>query len=249
MPGYTLITISISLHHGHRQLSSYLPLSVAAATTTQIKPAADTTTPSTSTTHPQLPQQPLPLPHTATPENIPKLGQYLLDQFCDMTFHCSTPFPVMSKKPTHMHLKEGAVPHPQHTPVPLPLHWKTQAKAVLDHNFTKGIITPVTIGTPTNWCSQMVITANKDSTTRRTVDLQHLNSQCLQETHHCQSSFQLACQVPPNSYKTVLDAVDGYHAIALDKESQPLTTFITEWRRYMYLRLPQDYLASGDGYT
>ena len=225
------------------------PPSVAAATTTQIKPPADVTTLSTSTTHPQLPQQPLTLPHTAIPENIPTLEQYLLDQFRYMTFYYSTPLPVMLKKPTHIHLREGAVPHPRHTPVPLPLHWKIQAKAVLDHNVAKGIIRPVTIGTPTTWCSQMVITAKKDSTPRRTVDLQHLNSQFLQETHHCQSPFQLACQVPPNSYKTVLDAVDGYHAIALDKESQPLTTFITEWRRYIYLRLTQDYLASGDAYT
>ena len=74
----------------------------------------------------------------------------------------------------------------------------------------------------------MVITAKKDGTPRRTVDLQHLNSQCLRETHHCQSPFQLACQVPPNGKKTVLDTVDGYHATALDEASQPLTTFITE---------------------
>lgn len=59
----------------------------------------------------------------------------------------------------------------------------------------------------------------------------------------------MACQVPPNSYKTVLDAVDGYHAIALDKESQPLTTIITEWGQYLYLCLPQGYLVSGDAYT
>ena len=56
-------------------------------------------------------------------------------------------------------------------------------------------------------------------------------------------------QVPPNSRKTVLDAVDGYHSVALDEESQPLTTFITEWGRYMYRRMPQGYLASGDAYT
>ena len=63
------------------------------------------------------------------------------------------------------------------------------------------------------------------------------------------SLFQLALQVPPNQKKTVLDAVDGYHSVPLDKESQPLTTFITEWGRFMYLRMPQGYLASGDAYT
>ena len=32
-------------------------------------------------------------------------------------------------------------------------------------------------------------------------------------------------------------------------QSQPLTTFITEWYRFMYFRMPQGYLASGDAYT
>lgn len=95
----------------------------------------------------------------------------------------------------------------------------------------------------------MIITTKKDGTTRCTVDLQHLNSQCLQETHKCQIPFQLACQVPPNSKRTILDAVDGYHAIALDEDSQHLTTFITKEGWLMYLRLPQGYLAAGDTYT
>ena len=56
-------------------------------------------------------------------------------------------------------------------------------------------------------------------------------------------------QVPPNTKKTVLDTVDGYHSIILDEEAQPLTTFISEWGKFMYLRMPQGYLASGDAYT
>ena len=45
---------------------------------------------------------------------------------------------------------------------------------------------------------------------------------------------------------SVLDAVDGYHSVELDAESQHLTTFITEWGRYQYLRMPQGLVASGD---
>ena len=96
----------------------------------------------------------------------------------------------------------------------------------------------------------MVITAKKNGNPKRTVDYQHLNSQCKQETHHTGLPFQLALQVPPRTKKkTVLNAVNGYHSIPLDSESQPLTTFITEWGRFMYLRMPQGYLASGDTYT
>ena len=43
--------------------------------------------------------------------------------------------------------------------------------------------------------------------------------------------------------------MDGYFAIEMDKESQPLTTFITEWGRYMNLRLPPGFIAAGDAYT
>ena len=58
--------------------------------------------------------------------------------------------------------------------------------------------------------------------------------------------FQLACQVSPNSKKAMLDAADSYHAIALDEDSQHLTTFITKEGWLMYLRLRQGYLATGD---
>ena len=54
---------------------------------------------------------------------------------------------------------------------------------------------------------------------RRTIDYQHLNSQCKWETHHTGSPFQLTLQVPPKQKKTVLDAVDGYHSVLLDKDS------------------------------
>ena len=59
-----------------------------------------------------------------------------------------------------------------------------------------------------------------------------LNSQTLRETHTRQSTFQFVSQVPANTFKIVIDAVDGYHIIKIDKHSQQLTTFITEWGRY-----------------
>lgn len=65
----------------------------------------------------------------------------------------------------------------------------------------------------------------KNGYSRITIDLQHLNSQCLRETHHTPSLFQIACQIPPNTKKSLLDAAGGFHAILLDKESQPMTTF------------------------
>ena len=128
----------------------------------------------------------------------------------------------MNCKPVHIHLKENATPHAVHVPIPIPLHWKDEVKAQLDKDVESGIIEPVPIGEPVTWCSSMVVAAKKDGRPRRTVDLQKLNAQCLRETHHCQTPFKLALQVPPNTKKTVLDATDGYHSIELDEDSKPL---------------------------
>ena len=54
---------------------------------------------------------------------------------------------------------------------------------------------------------------------------------------------------PSQPKKTILNAVDGFHAIELYKASHKLTTFITEWRRYQCCHLPQRYLAATDAYT
>ena len=91
--------------------------------------------------------------------------------------------------------------------------------------------------------------AKKDGSLRRTVDYKNLNSQCDRETHHCQPPFTLATQIPPNVKKTIFDAVDGYHAIPLHRDSKHFTTFITPWGAYRYCRLPQGFIASADAYT
>ena len=144
---------------------------------------------------------------------MPKLKEWLLERFATMVFNSSGKFPAMSGPPAHIHLKEGSTPKARHNPIPVPYHYKEQVKEALWEDVKRGIISPVPIGTPTDWCSTMVITAKKNGKPRRTVDYQHLNSQCKRETHHTSSPFQLSLQVPPKTKKTVLDAVDGYHSI------------------------------------
>ena len=156
------------------------------------------------------------LPYPLLEENIPKLKQYFRDKFRDTAFNRTWPFPAMPMPPAHIHLNENAKSYAHHTPIPIPFHWKKEVKESLDRNVERGIIAPVPIGTPVEWCSPMVVIAKKNGKPRRTIDLQHLSSQCSRETHHCQSPFLAACQVPPNTKNAILDAVDGYHAIALD---------------------------------
>ena len=149
-------------------------------------------------------------------------------------------FPAMKNVPkAHIHLKPGAEPFFRATPNQIPHFWREASKKLLDQHVKRGIIEKTPIGNASLWCSPMVITPKKSNTVspklRMTVDLQPLNSQCIRELHHVESPFKLASQIPEHTYKTLLDAVDGYQAVELDKQSQPLTSFITPWGSYQFI--------------
>ena len=225
-----------------------------------IKDAAQSSRPSTepwlTAILANLPERPKEMPYPPTKENIPRLEKCLLDLFAKTGFnpHKHDFFPKMTEVPkAKIHLPENAKPYFRATPNQVPHYWSTPTKALLDQSVTRGIIRKKPIGTASAWCSPMVITAKKSNTPdpklRMTVDLQHLNSQCIRELHHVESPFRLASQVPVNIFKTILDAVDGYQAIELDEESIPLTAFITQWGPYEFLRVPAGLIDSGDKYT
>ena len=195
------------------------------------------------------PPRPNRIPYPPTESSIPILRKYIVDSFRDSALDRSPPFPKMKTTKGHIHLKPNAVPYAVHSPIPVPHHEKMTVKAILDLYVKRGIIIPVPLGTPVVWCALMVLGRKKDGSPRITVDYQHLNRQCFRETHHTEPPFHLASRVPPNTKKTVLDATDSYHSVELDEESQLLTMFITEWGRYMYLRVPQGFFAAGDIFT
>ena len=197
------------------------------------------------------PDAPTVLPFEPTPDNVPKLEQWIRERYAASAFNtCECqPLPAMHGPPVKIHLQEGATPVACHSPIPIPLHWHKAVKAGLDRDEAIGVIEKVPSGTPTTWCHKMVCVPKKDDTPRRTVNFVPLNQHSSRETHHTMSPFHQASMVPPNTYKTVLDAWNGYHSCALDKESRHLTTFLSPWGRYRYKTLPQGYVASGDAYT
>ena len=95
----------------------------------------------------------------------------------------------------------------------------------------------------------MVVCTKKNGSLRRTIDLQPLNKHATRETHHCPSPFHQARAIPRGTKKTVFDAWNGYHSVALREADRHYTTFITPWGRYRYRTAPQGYTASGDAYT
>ena len=196
------------------------------------------------------PTRPNCLPFAPISENVPQLKQYIVKSFASSAFNSSdVPFPALPPPHAKLYLKSNPVPYAMHTPIPVAHHFRAEVKAMLDRDVGRGIIIPVPVNTPVVWCAPMVVVTKPDGTPRRTIDYQHLNSQCLRQTHYTHSPFNLASRIPPNTKKTVIDAVDGFHSVEVDEESRHLLIFITEWGRYMPLRLPQGYSASGDAYT
>ena len=74
------------------------------------------------------------LPYPPTTENILLLKKYNLKQFKNSAFNKSIPFPSMSTKPAHIHLKSGSHPYVQHVLIPIPFHWKEEVKQSLDND-------------------------------------------------------------------------------------------------------------------
>ena len=206
---------------------------------------------------PRRSQEPPPMPTTlpeglpAIEENVEALKQWLLDYYGATTFNVCEhqPLPLMKGEPLQLHVDPSAKPVAIHKPALVPLHWQDKVYADLERDVRIGVLERVSPNTPTTWCSRMVVTAKADRTPRRTVDLQPQNRQSVRQTHHVPSPFHLADRVPQGMKKTVTDAWNGYHSVAIREEDRHITTFITPWGRYRYKVAPQGFLASGDEYN
>ena len=197
------------------------------------------------------PPKPTTIPFPPTEDNREKLEKWIIDYYSASVFNMceNQPLPMMPGQPMRIQVNKDATPVAHHTPIPVAIHWQDKVKKGLDRDIKLGVIEAVPEGTPVTWCSRMVIAAKKSGEPRRTVDFQALNRHAVRETHHTPSPSHLARSVPPNTYKTTLDAWNGYHSIPLHPDDRHYTTFITPWGRYRYCVAPQGYMASGDFYT
>ncbi len=197
-----------------------------------------------------IPKRPQKIPFQPCKDNVPKLRKFLVDSFAASTFNKTKPFPKLSTPPAHIHLKPNhVVPTPAFWPAKVAEHWSEEVRLSIERDVEAGILVKVPFNEPTEWCARMVIVGKKDGRPRRTVDYQQLNAQCLREPNHSESPFNAARRVPAKTWKSVLDAVDGYHSVELDEESSKLTTFICPWGRYRYKRFPQGHCSAGDAFN
>ena len=178
----------------------------------------------------QLPPiRPDTLPFEPKEENTKKMKGWLLARFGDSTFNkCPhQTLPMMTGPPIKIHIDPTAIPVAVHTPALTPIHWCDEIKEQLDTDVRLGV---------TTWCHRAIWTRKPDGGPRRVVDLQSLNLHCIRDTHHTVPPFQQARTIPPDTFRTVTDAWNGYHSVPVCEENRHLLTFITEFGRYRYCR-------------
>ena len=71
----------------------------------------------------KLPVRPQCPPYPPTEKNVPKLKEWLLDEFATTAFNNEGEFPFLSGPDGRIHLREDAVPRARHAPIPVPFHF------------------------------------------------------------------------------------------------------------------------------
>lgn len=199
---------------------------------------------------------PLPAPSPSLPlhanTSLAEAKEYFLQEYADVLVKKDdlqkAPLQPMSGSPMRIHLREDAKPFAVHTPRLIPRAYQDHVKAELDSMVAQGIIAPADED-PSPWCHPMVVVPKVGGGVRITTDLSKLNSQVSRPAHPSPTPFAAIRSVDPEAkYFTTIDALCGYWQIPLAEEDQQLTTFITPYGRFRYLRGPMGFAATGDAF-
>lgn len=116
--------------------------------------------------------------------------------------------------------------------VPKPLH--QEVKEYIQDLLNRGWITP----SRSSYASPVVCVRKKDGTLRLCCDYRELNKRSVPDRHPIPRIQDMLDSLTGSSWFSVLDQGKAYHQGFLDKESQPLTAFITPWGLYQWVRIP-----------
>ncbi|XP_065193134.1 uncharacterized protein LOC135824328 [Sycon ciliatum] len=170
----------------------------------------------------------------------------LLAEFADV-FDDSVLKPMLGG-PMEIRVRADAKPVAAYHARQIPHAYRDQVKSQLDDMVQDAIIEEVT--EPSAWCHPIVIVDKKGTNEKRlTVDFKKLNDQVERPAHPAPSPRDAVSSVGNARYFTKLDARHGYWQVPLSEASRPLTTFMTPWGRYRYLRNPQGLVSAGDEFN
>ena len=143
-------------------------------------------------------------------------------------------------------LKQNYVPV-ANTCRPIPVAYQQAAKEELRRMLDRGVIAEV--HEPTEFVSHIVLTKKsngKISSRQLCLDPTHLN-RAIERGHHPMKRFeQISTQMSGARYFSTLDAREGFWQVELDERSSKLCTFITQWGRFRFLRMPYGISCASD---
>lgn len=184
--------------------------------------------------YPQLQRQPAQLRKVSYSNGVTR--EDLIAEFPDVF---DGQIKVMPGETFKIVLSESATPFCVNAPRTIPFPYKEKLRQELELLQEQGIIAPQK--EPTDWCAPIVVTPKKDGDRiRLCVDLSKLNRYVKRERYQSTTPALAVADIAKSKaqFFSVFDAMKGYHQCPLDEKSQLLTTFITPFGRYKYLRAP-----------
>ena len=128
----------------------------------------------------------------------------------------------------------------------IPYGWREDVKQQLDEIVKKNIIRPLG-DEPTEWCSPMV--APKGIGIHICVDYIKLNKYVKRANYPMTTPKQAVSNITSGAkFFSTYDVSQVYWQLELEKKSQILTTFMTPYSCYVFLRAPMGLNCTGDEY-
>ena len=135
----------------------------------------------------------------------------------------------------HLHLDTAKTPK-QLPCRRIPFALQAKVKRQIAELVERGVLTPET--EPTEWVSQMALAEKANGDIRICIDPAPLNEALMREHYKLPTLDDVLGQLNGARLFTKLDVKEAYWHIRLDEESSKLTTMITPFGRYRWLRLP-----------
>lgn len=118
----------------------------------------------------------------------------------------------------------------------IPFGIRDKLKVTLDKMVEDKVITKVK--EPTEFVHPIVLVNKPNNEIRVCLDPQNLNRELRREIYRLPTFEELTCEIAGSKIFSTLDANKGFYQIKLTERASLLTTFITPFGRYRFLRLP-----------
>ena len=116
------------------------------------------------------------------------------------------------------------------------MHIKTQAQQLLDDLVKQGILRRMGPNETSDVCSPAGFVPKKSKKLKFVVDFTSLNKYVERPVHSFPSTDQIQQAIRHDTrFMACVDFPSGYFQLKLDKESQNLTVFNTDFGRYLFL--------------